>query len=78
MKHDIRQSNGRFTVATDINTIGLVCELDRVCKMAAVPFNARGGNGLTGDETRWLFAVARERPVWAKATLDRYGYRGPQ
>jgi hypothetical protein len=74
MRHDIRESNGRFVDAVDVDTIMLICELDRLCQKAQVKFDDHGNNGMTSAEIHWLFVVARERPVWAIATLNRYGW----
>ena len=74
MKHDIRESDGRFATAVDFNTIGLVCKLDELCRKAQQKFDDHGNNGMTATETAWLFAVARERPLWARGKLSEYGW----
>lgn len=58
-----RGNNGTFAVAHD-NTVSLMMELDRLCKLAETPIETCA---MSNDEARWLFAVIRERPEWAQA-----------
>lgn len=67
-----RSNNGKFSVAPD-NTIALIIELDRLCKLAEMPIE-KLHHHMSNDEARWLFKVVRERPGWSHTTLARYGY----
>ena len=66
-----RGNNGTFSVQHD-NTVPLVMELDRLCKLAETPIETCA---MTNEQARWLFTVIRERPAWAHPTLARFGYQ---